>query len=182
MKAEEVRNLNWVKLKNWDDITQSEYGDYGKRYIGEVDVDSFVENIFREIARKLDIPANVLLPILEEENDPFYRVKKKYYSKYSGLGSSSEEFSELKTLLRIPDISFLDEESITVNTIIEHCLKLSDKDKAKVVNTLSLEIEDNLRVDDQKVIEYFDNLPDIEKFNVMKYLGLFDVKIEFVPK
>ena len=35
MKAEEIRNLNWVKVENWGDITQTEYGRFNKRFIGK---------------------------------------------------------------------------------------------------------------------------------------------------
>lgn len=108
MKAEDIRNLNWVKVEDWDAITQSSYGRNNQRFIASEDIDSFVENIFRDIARKLNIPANKLLSVLKDENEPFYRVKKNIYTKYSGLGKDSENFLELKKLLIIPDISFLE--------------------------------------------------------------------------
>ena len=182
MKPEEVRNLNWVKVENWKDITMSNYGDDNKMYIGKEDINSFVESIFRDISRKLDISSEKLIPLLKEENESFYKIMEKFYSKYTGLGMGSTEFKELKTLLRIPDISFIDKGEGITDIILEKCSKLSDEDKEKIVDALNAQIKRNFRLDAQKLIEYFNSLPDIEKFNVMKYLGLFDVKLEIIPK
>lgn len=181
MNAQEIRNLNWIQVENWEDITTYKGSD-GKRYIGNNEVIAFVENIFRDIARKLDIPAKELLPILEEENNAFFSIKSEIFKKYAGLGRYSDEFEELKTLLRIPDISFFDKGEGIADIIIERCSKLSDEDKEKVVDALNSQIKKNFRLDAQKLIEYFNSLPDIEKFSVMKYLGLFDVKLEIIPK
>lgn len=182
MRAEEVRNLNWVKVENWGDITQTEYGRFNKRFIGKEDIDCFVENIFREIARKLDIPSKELLPILKEENQPFYKIKKNIFSKYSGILSKEKEFIELKSLLRIPDISLFDKQKPTVDTVLEDFSKLSYEDKEKVVDTLNSEFERDFKVGAKKVIKDFNNLPDVEKFELMKYLGMFDIKLEIIPK
>ena len=182
MKAEDVRRLNWVKVENWKDITRTVYGRFNKKFIGKEDVDSFVENIFREIARKLDIPLKELLPILEEENQPFYKIKKNIYTQFSGLTSVEKNFIELKSLLRIPDISFLDKQKPTVDTVLEDFSKLSDEDKEKVVGAINSEFERDFKVDAKTVIKDFNNLPDIEKFSVMKYLSLYDIKIERIPK
>ena len=182
MTAEEVRNLNWVEVENWNTITHSELGRNKQRFIGKEDIDSFVENIFRDIARKLNIPANKLLPILKEENEPFYKVKEKIYSNYSGLGKDSENFKELKSLLRIPDISFFEKEKQTASVFLKDFYKLPDEEKQIVIDELKLKVGKTSREDFQDPIEYFNNLPDIEKFNVMKYLGAFEVKVEIIPK
>ena len=150
--------------------------------ISETDIIAFVENIFRDVARKLDIPAKKLLPIIQDENNAFFSIKSEIFEKYAGLGKFSDEFEELKTLLRIPDVSFLDKGEGMVDIIIERCSELSDEDKEKVVDTLNSQIKKNFRLDTQKLIEYFNNLPDIEKFNVMKYLGAFEVKVEIIPR
>ena len=181
MRAEEVRKLNWVKVKNWSDITQTEYGRFNKKFIGEQDINSFVENIFRDIARRLDIPLKELLPILKEENQPFYKIKKNIYNKFAGLEIKDKEFSELKSLLRIPDISFLDKQQPTVNSILEDFSKLSYEDKEKVVDAINFEFERNFEVDAKQLIKDFNNLSDVEKFELMKLLGLLDIKVERIP-
>ena len=55
-------------------------------------------------------------------------------------------------------------------------------DKEKVVNTLNSEFERDFKVGAKKVIKDFNNLPDVEKFELMKYLGMFDIKLEIIPK
>ena len=49
-------------------LKEQEYG-----YISKKDIIAFVENIFREVARKLDIPAKKLLPIMQDENNAFFQ-------------------------------------------------------------------------------------------------------------
>ena len=181
MKPEEVRNLNWVKVEDWGEITAT-YDNMGTRLITNNDIIAFVENIFRDVARKLDIPAKKLLPIMQDENNAFFQIKSDIFAIYEAVGPESEEFLELKKLLRVPEIYFSDEKKITVDTLIDEFNKLSDEDKEKVVDALNSQIKKNLRLDAQKLIEYFNSLPDIEKFSVMKYLGLFDVKLEIIPK
>lgn len=181
MKPEEVRNLNWVKVEDWGEITAT-YEDRNGSLISENDIIAFVENIFRDVARKLDIPAKKVLPIMKAENNAFFQIKAEIFSNYEAIGSQSEEFLGLKKLLRVPDVYFSDKRKITLDTLIEEINKLSDEDKKKIIDALSLEVETNFLCDSEKVIKDFENLPDVEKFNVMKYLGLFEIKIERIPK
>ena len=180
MKPEEVRNLNWVKVKDWNNLIKTHYGKDGKRYIGKEDINNFVENIFRDISRKLEISSKELIPLLKEENVSFYETIERIYSKYSGLGGASDEFEEIKGLLIIPDISLYENKKISADLILKQCSELSNEDKERIIDGLNSELKKNFRLDAQKLIEYFNSLPDIEKFNLMKYLGLFEVKVEII--
>lgn len=181
MKPEEVRNLNWVKVEDWGEITAT-YDNMGTRLITNNDIIAFVENIFRDVARKLDIPAKKLLPIMQDENNAFFQIKSDIFANYEAVGPESEEFLELKKLLRVPEIYFSDEKKITVDTLIDEFNKLSDEDKEKFRDALIPEVKNDSKIDSQKVIEYFNSLPDIEKFSVMKHLGLYDIRIERISK
>lgn len=181
MKPEEVRNLNWVKVEDWGEITAT-YEEKGERYITNNDIIAFVENIFREVARKLDIPAKKLLPIMQDENNAFFQIKSDIFADYDAVGPESKEFLELKKLLRVPDIYFSDKNKTTVENLIDEFNKLSDEDKEEFKDILIPEVKNDSKIDAQKLIEYFNSLPDIEKFSVMKYLGLYDIKIERISK
>lgn len=181
MKPEEVRNLNWVKVDDWDGMTAT-YEEKGEMYISKKDIIAFVENIFREVARKLDIPAKKLLPIMQDENNAFFQILSDIFADYDAIGPKAEVFLELKKLLRVPDIYFSDKKKTTVENLIYEFNKLSVEDKKKFTQVLITQFENDSKIDSQKVIEYFNGLPDIEKFNVMKYLGLFDIRLEIIPK
>jgi len=187
MKAEDVRNLKWIQLKNWDDITMTNYNDEGKRFISEKDLDIFVENVFKDICRTLNISIEELLPILKEENKSFYEAKSIHYSKYTGFTQAAEEFKEMKKLFKIPDVKTVpmipkSDSEITDEKIVRFFTSLSNDRKTELLNELKKLVIENQKTEPEKVLEYFYQLSDIEKFNVMNHLGLFDVKVEFKPR
>lgn len=123
MEAKDVMSLPWKKVTDWSDLSASDEDRWsGKYFIGEADVDVFVENVFREIARKLNIPYEHLKPILVAENEAFYSLKGKIYKTCTGYDRKHTRLAELQNILRVPDISNI-EDAVTVDNV-SACLKL----------------------------------------------------------
>lgn len=131
MEAKDVMNLPWKKVTDWSELSATEYILFGECFVCEADVNIFVENVFRDIARKLNIQYEQLKPILEDENKAFYLLKKRIYNKHDGFGRNHTWLAELKNTLRVPDVSNI-ENAVTVDTV-SACLKqfenLSDTEK-----------------------------------------------------
>lgn len=149
MKAKDVLNLPWKKVTDWSELTSS-YKIIAKYnleyYVSSTDVDVFVENVFRDIARKLDIPYKELKPILMAENKAFYTLKKRLFKIYKGCGGASPNLIGLQKTLRIPDISNI--ETAVTKDNVSSCLKLfeelSDIEKAvflQKIGKINIKIE-----------------------------------------
>ncbi len=122
MEAKDVMNLPWKKVTDWSELPASGESWSGKYYVCDIDVDVFVENVFRDIARKLNIQYEQLKPILVAENEAFYSLKRRLYKTYTGYDRRNIRLDELQNTLRVPDISNI-EDAVTVDAV-SACLKL----------------------------------------------------------
>ena len=122
MGAKDVLNLPWKKVTDFGDLSTTHEDRRGYLYVCETDVDTFIENIYRDISRKLNISYENLCPILKAENNAFYKLKEHLFSKYDGYARKSTRILELLDTLRVPDISNV-EISVAANHV-SICLKM----------------------------------------------------------
>ena len=74
MEAKDVLNLPWKKVTDFGGLSTTHEDRRGYLYVCETDVDTFIENIYRDISRKLNISYENLCPILKAENNAFYKI------------------------------------------------------------------------------------------------------------
>ena len=122
METRDVMNLPWKKVTDWSELSASNEGRWGDYFVCATDVDVFVQNIYRDFARKTNIPFNELKPILEAENSAFYSLKEKLFKAYTGYSRTHARLRELENTLRIPDISNI-KETVREDDVSK-CLKL----------------------------------------------------------
>ena len=123
MEAKDVMSLPWKKVTDWSELSASYEDRWREKYfVCAVDVNVFIENVYRDIARKLNIPYEQLEPILKAENEAFYSLKKKLFKAYSGYGRTNKRLIELQDTLRVPDTSNI-EDTVTADNV-SVCLKL----------------------------------------------------------
>ena len=115
-------------------------GNPSKPYVYEKDIDIFVLQLFKEVARQLKVNFNELKLILEDENEAFFKLKKDLYKRYNSLSMLSMDWLNLTKKLRIPDIRNTEDK---VNECIQMFNKLSNLEKieflAKIGN-INIEI------------------------------------------
>ena len=138
MEAEDVLQLPWKQVTDWSGLKVT--FQCGRFTICEDDVETFVYFIFSDIARILRIPYDQLYPVLQEENQRFYSLKKEIfeniYVKKHGIYSESNYVRLLKmqNALMVPDIDV-----ITGNRI-DRCVslfkELSDAEKAEFLDKI----------------------------------------------
>lgn len=123
MEAKDVLSLPWKKVTDWSELSES-YKDswYEKYFVCAEDVNVFIENVYRDIARKLNIPYEQLEPILKAENEAFYSLEEKLFKINSGYGRTNKRLIELQNTLRVPDTSNI-EDTVTADNV-SVCLKL----------------------------------------------------------
>ena len=51
-----VKNLNWITVTDWSKLSTTKFDKLASPYVKQADIDSFVENLFCEIATKLNVP------------------------------------------------------------------------------------------------------------------------------
>lgn len=125
MEAKDVKSLSWRKVTDWSELSESYIGFLGLRYVCETDVNVFVENVFRDIARKLGIPYEQLKPVLQDENSSFYTLKKRLFAAYPGLDKMSTCLIELEDTLRVPDI--IGVKNVVSDDNVSNCLKMFEE-------------------------------------------------------
>lgn len=123
MEAKDVRNLLWERVTDWSELSASASGWFAC-CVCETDVDIFVENIYRDISRKLQISYEQLEPVLKSENEAFYSLKQKLFGACSKYGRGEIQLLELQNTLRVP-ICTQDKVSLCYNLFEE----LSDIEK-----------------------------------------------------
>lgn len=74
MNAKDISKLNWVPVTDWSELTQTYFTLFGESYFQKTDIEIFIENIFRDIARKLNLSYNDINKIQKEENSAFYKT------------------------------------------------------------------------------------------------------------
>lgn len=62
----------------------------------------FADQLFRDIARKLNIPYYKIICILKKENKAYYTAVNKLFSSYGGVNKYYEPLSVIKKLLVVP--------------------------------------------------------------------------------
>ena len=122
MEAKDVKNLPWKRVTDWSGLSASNEDRLGNHFVCKVDVDVFVENVYRDIARKLNIPYEQLQPILTTENEPFNLLEARLFKDYIGYGRKHPNLIKLEGTLRIPDISQVENNIATDN--VSACLKM----------------------------------------------------------
>ena len=124
MEKKNVITLPWTKVTDWSGLSASHVESiFREKYcVCELDVDVFVENIYRDISRKLNIPYEQLEPVLVAENSAFYKLKVQLFTTCSAFERKNPQLIELQNSLRIPDISNV-ETSVTADNI-SSCLML----------------------------------------------------------
>lgn len=138
MDAKQIRQLDWCNFTNWHNIPETHRGKNSQLYTSKKDLENFVENIFRDIARQLNIEYSKIEQILKEENAPFYNMLDEVYKKYSGLRSWSEELETLENMLRIPDVSSVPKKKCNVEKILKDFSTLTEVEKVEVLQRLKL--------------------------------------------
>lgn len=136
MEPKDVIGLPWKKVTDWSELSASHEDVWGRYFVCETDVNVFVENIYRDISHKLNIPCEQLKPILMTENDAFYTLKERLFKAYTGYGKSNTRLIELQNTLRIPDISNV-ETAVTADNV-SICLKLFE-DLSDIEKTIFLQ-------------------------------------------
>lgn len=134
MQVNEVKKLNWISVSDWSELSRTYIDFYGDAYVGERDVEFFVENLFRVIARRLNISYSELIPILREENSAFYSEKVRLFGIFDGVFKDSDCLLELQRLLRIPDV--MDVNKSDVDKILDSFSALTDMEKLEVLQRL----------------------------------------------
>ena len=146
MYANEVKNLKWVPVLDWSELTMTNFSDSNKAFVGKSDVENFVENVFKDLARKLNIPYTELEPILIEENSAFYSTKDRLFKKYKGLSKTNLRLLELEKMLKIPEVTTVPDNvsQSNVDKILTDFFALSDIEKIEVlqrIGTVSVKVE-----------------------------------------
>ena len=95
MSAEHLRRMKWIPVKNWKNLTATHKGMDGY-LVSEEDVDIFVENLIREIARRLNLPYEEVDKVIKEENSAFFKLKAKVFKQEAQGRYFSSTLSSLK--------------------------------------------------------------------------------------
>lgn len=125
MEVKDVTSLPWKKVTDWSELSASEIDFLGDRCVCETDVNVFVENVYRDISRKLNIPYEHLKPILKDENEAFYTLKGRLFKGGSRYEKKNSILIELENTLRVPDISNIENDVIEDKVGI--CFKLFEE-------------------------------------------------------
>ena len=132
MTLNDIRKLNWITLEDWSKIPATSRAGY----ISEDDMDCFIKDIVRDVARKLNLPFADVFGIIKDENPAFFASKRKVYSSISGLSTGSVDFVMLKKLFKIPDTSKVKKDN--VGELIETFYSLSDMDKLRFLESIKV--------------------------------------------
>ncbi len=131
MEAKDVLALEWTSVKDWSGLTTDYSNMYGDGFVCDVDVRVFVEDTFKRIARKLDIPYDELKPILMQQNKAFFESKDAIFRAYAGYHKDGIQLVNMEKLLVVPDLSKV--VKVVEEDRLKKCLslyeKLSDVDK-----------------------------------------------------
>lgn len=146
MYANEVKNLKWVPVSDWSELTMTNFNSWDTAFVGKSDVESFVENAFKDVARRLNIPYTELEPILKEENSAFYSTKDRLFKQFSGVSKTHSRLLELEKMLRIPDVTTVPDnaDQSKVDKFLTDFSALTDREKLEVLQrlgTVSVKVE-----------------------------------------
>lgn len=104
MNAKDIRKLNWVPATDWSELTPTLFS-FATPYVGKRDIKNFIENIFRDISRKLNISYTDINTIQKEENSAFYQTMENLFStRYDCFDKKAPSLLTLEKMLRVPDV------------------------------------------------------------------------------
>lgn len=137
MEVKDVLQLPWKKVTDWSELIATFKGRHFA--ISEDELDTFVDFIFSDISRKLQIPYDQLYPILKEENRRFYSLKEDLffedYMKHNGIEDERSylKLIKLQNALIVPDTDF-------IGNKVQRCerlfIELSDAEKLEFLNKI----------------------------------------------
>ena len=141
MKKQEIFDMPWTKVKDWSECPASNRR-LREYYITKKDIEIFVVNLFRDIARTLKIPYSELKSILFLENESFFKLKEQLFkNNLFAYHNQDPRIIELQKTLRVPDIEYVDK--------VDYCFKkfqeLNDSEKTLFLEKIGkIEITINL--------------------------------------
>ena len=141
MHPDQVKKLKWLPVKNWKQLTQTKLNNWNDRLVGKEDIDNFVENIFRDVARKLNISYSKLEPTLKEENTAFFEMEDRIFELYNGgLTKRHALLVDLQNMLRIPDTTSIPDylKESNVEKLLNDFSILSKSEQIEVLQRLGL--------------------------------------------
>lgn len=144
MTVAEIKSMQWtgVDLQHFrETVSKTNYNKYrDKFYVSYEDVDNFVQIRFYEAARKLGVDSKDLLPVLQEENEPFYNALKELYVPYSGYSEDYKELLKVMSMLRVPDTrpGFRLPPTRSVDKVWESFKNLSDSEKLEFLHKIGV--------------------------------------------
>lgn len=97
-----IRNeLLWDNV-DWSSLIGTKMNALKNLEVCEGDIDVFVENLYREISRKSNMPFEEIRQVLEAENEPFDRMKKRLFKCCSSYEKNDKRLKSLQETLRVP--------------------------------------------------------------------------------
>lgn len=143
MSACNVKKFKWIPVTDWNELTQT-YSTFSGVYVGENDVDNFVENVFRDVSRQLNMNYSELEKILVEENHAFFETKSRVFKNTHGYSKDHSQVIGLQKMLRIPDVSAILSDKPNIEKILNDFSSLTDIEKIEILQrlgTISVNIE-----------------------------------------
>ena len=186
MNAQEIRNLKWVKLeeteeyKDWKSLPRREWG--GETYLRNDLIELYLDDVYKQISRKLNISFNELSKLIKEENTTFYTLKKEIFTR-SNIKDNDNSWKAIKSYLMIPDVNSVPmipkTDKLDLRKIMEYASLLSYEERKQLAESLKESEYFGEKSSSEEILEDFKKLSDLEKFQVLNSLKLLQVKIEF---
>lgn len=139
----DIKQLPWIPVADWSQLPATSNSDHDIHYrISSQDFDAFLENLYKDISRKLNMPYKKLKRIIKKENVAFYKLKRKVFYKYEALSPTSSITTDLQNTLRVPDTSFIEKDDLTTCLKLFNNLSTSEKlSFFEKVGKINIEIE-----------------------------------------
>ena len=139
IKKEELLKLPWFQLKDWSNLTATGYDESeGSYYVEKKDMDYFIENLYRNMARRIEMPYEDFKEIMEGQNSAFYKLKHRMFgwrSAWARYGRENKELLALESLFMVPDISQIVEKN-KADTCLQLFRELSALDQNKLLKKM----------------------------------------------
>lgn len=136
MNIADIRKLHWSTIDDWSYIPKTCFGKF-RRYISKSDINNFITQNVRILARKLCVDYNELYKLISDENEAFYSIMDELFQRCEGVGANDEEFLALQEFFRVPCLPYL--HSDPVASILLDFEKLNDRQKEEVLSKLKSE-------------------------------------------
>ena len=137
MNAKGISKLNWVPVTDWNELAQTYFDFWGTPFVSKTDIEIFIENIFRDIARKLNLSYNDINKIQKEENSAFYKTMKSLFQNFfSYFNKNVHSLLALEKMLRVPAVDSI--KNNYVEKILHEFSLLKDTEKIEVLKNWNL--------------------------------------------